>query len=195
MEESVLAAAIGARVRQERHGHGWTLDQLAAMSGVSRRMIISVEQGEANPSVATLLKLSDALGIGLPSLVQPPEPTPVRVTRAGQAPALWTSPAGGRASLVAGTTPPDVVELWDWNLGPGDEYRSEPHSTGTLELLRVLQGELTVEAGDQTLTLQPGDAATFPADVVHGYLNPTATPVQFVLTVFEPGVGAQKGSR
>ena len=73
MDESGLAVAIGKRVRQERQARNWTLDHLTQVSGVSRRMIISVEQGEANPSVATLLKLSDALGIGLPALVEPPD--------------------------------------------------------------------------------------------------------------------------
>lgn len=189
MDEETLAAAIGARVRQERQGHGWTLDHLAAASGVSRRMIVSVEQGEANPSVATLLKLSDALGIGLPSLVEPPSPTPVRLTRDGEAPALWTSPAGGRATLVAGTQPPDVVELWDWRLGPGDEYRSEPHSAGTRELLQVVRGRLRLEVEDQVFDLRTGDAVTFGGDVPHGYLNPYRTPTRFALSVFEPGVG------
>jgi transcriptional regulator with XRE-family HTH domain len=30
-------------------------------------MAINVEQGSANPSVGTLLKISDALGVGLPA--------------------------------------------------------------------------------------------------------------------------------
>ena len=64
--------AIGARVRQERQSRRWTLDQLAEAAGVSRRMLVNVEQGTANPSVGTLLRLSDALGIGLPALVEPP---------------------------------------------------------------------------------------------------------------------------
>ena len=71
---SALAVAFGSRVRQERQSRGWTLDQLAEAAGVSRRMVVNVEQGAANPSVGTLLRISDALGIGLPALVAPPEP-------------------------------------------------------------------------------------------------------------------------
>ena len=66
---SALASAIGARVKQERQSRRWTLDQLAAAAGVSRRMLVNVEHGAANPSVGTLLRLSDALGVGLPALV------------------------------------------------------------------------------------------------------------------------------
>jgi DNA-binding MarR family transcriptional regulator/DNA-binding XRE family transcriptional regulator len=64
-----LALAIGVRVKQERQERRWTLDQLAEAAGVSRRMVVNVERGATNPSVGTLLKLGDALGVGLPALV------------------------------------------------------------------------------------------------------------------------------
>src|ERR1700739_1968946 len=130
---SALALAIGVRVRDERQSRHWTLDQLAAAAGVSRRMVVNVEQGAANPSVGTLLRISDALGVGLPALVERPTAQPVNVTRDGDGAVLWPSESGGRGVLVAGTAPPDVVELWDWTLGPGDRHRSEPHSPGTKE--------------------------------------------------------------
>ncbi|MGV0806434.1 helix-turn-helix domain-containing protein [Mycolicibacterium setense] len=190
-----LATAIGARVKQERAARGWTLDQLAAAASVSRRMVISVEHGEVNPSVGTLLRLSDALGVGLPALVEPPETRPVKVTRAGEGAQLWSGAAGGRGVLVAGTTPPDVVELWDWSLGPGDRHASEAHAAGTEELIHVLEGAISVEVDDEVITLQAGDALSFPGDVEHGYANPHDAPARFALTVFEPGVGAAQRSR
>ena len=113
-----VARAIGGRVRHGRNSRGWTLDQLAERSGVSRRMLVSIEQGAANPSIATLLLISDALGIGLPALVELDDQPGLRVNRAGTAPVLWRGKLGGRAVLVAGTEPPDVTELWDWTLGP-----------------------------------------------------------------------------
>ena len=93
---------------------GYTLDQLAGAAGVSRRMVVNVEQGAANPSVGTLLRISDALGVGLPSLVEQPQPKPVRVTRRGEGAVLWSGESGGRGVLVAGTEPPEVVELWEY---------------------------------------------------------------------------------
>jgi transcriptional regulator with XRE-family HTH domain len=188
---ATLALAIGGRVRQERQSRHWTLDHLAKTAGVSRRMVINVEQGTANPSVGTLLRISDALGIGLPALVESPQPKPVKVTRHGEGAALWSSESGGRGVLVAGTEPPDVVELWDWTLEPGDHHRSEAHTPGTQELLLVQQGTLTVEVADQVITLHAGDALAFPGDVTHSYANPVTQPARFSLAVFEPGVGAR----
>src|SRR3954464_5151110 len=192
MEETTaaLALAIGARVRQERQARHWTLDRLAEAAAVSRRMVVNVEQGAANPSVGTLLRLSDALGVGLPALVAPPEPTRLRVTRRGEGATLWSSEAGGRGVLVAGTEPPDVVELWDWTLGPGDQHVSEAHTTGTKELVHVQQGSIEVDVAGQSWSLDAGDAAAFPGDVAHSYRNAGTEPSRFSLAVFEPGVGS-----
>ena len=187
---SALAAAIGSRVRQERQSRGWTLDQLAEAAGVSRRMVVNVEQGAANPSVGTLLRISDALGIGLPALVDSPQPRPVTVTRSGNGAALWSSASGGRGVLVAGTESPDVVELWDWTLTPGDRHESEAHAAGTKELLQVRGGSVTVVVADETFVLEAGDAVSFPGDVEHSYANPANEPATFSLAVFEPGVGS-----
>jgi transcriptional regulator with XRE-family HTH domain len=193
-EPAALAIAIGARVRTERTALGWTLDQLASAAGVSRRMLVNVEHGDANPSVATLLKISDALGVGLPALVEPPRPSSVRVTRAGEGAALWTSEAGGRGVLVAGTDPPDVVELWDWTLAPGDRHESEAHAPGTVELLQVLGGTIMVDIAGEAIALDTGDAVTFASDVPHAYANTGTEPARFSLAVFEPGVGATSRS-
>ena len=182
---------IGARVRQHRTAHGWTLDDLADRSGVSRRLLITIEHGEGNPSIATLLRISDALGVGLPLLVDVERPHAVTVTAAGTAPTLWRGPLGGQALLVAGTEPPDVVELWDWTLQPGEAHDTEAHSAGTRELLLVLDGEVELRVGERTERLGAGDSVAFTGDVPHGYATPAdaATPARFALTVFQPRVG------
>ena len=183
-----LSKAIGARIRAERQHRRWTLDHLAELSGVSRRLLINVEQGAANPGLGTLLRLSDSLGIGLPALVELPAPAAVRVTRQGEGAALWRSDAGGAGVLVAGTEPPDVLELWDWTLAPGDQHSSEAHSRGTKELVQVQEGMLTVHVGDDAVVLEVGDAVAFPGDVAHSYVNAGAVNARFSLAVFEPGV-------
>lgn len=193
-DTSALASAIGVRVRQERQARQWTLDRLAQAAGVSRRMVVNVEQAVANPSVGTLLRISDALGVGLPALVEPPEPMRVKVTRHGEGAALWTGESGGRGVLVAGTGPPDVLELWDWTLAPGEHHVSEAHTSGTQELMQVQEGTVAVESADQAVTLEAGDAAAFPGDVQHSYSNPGKQPARFCLAVFEPAVGSTSRS-
>jgi len=157
-------------------------------------MLVSIEQGTANPSIATLLLISDALGIGLPALVELDDQPGLRVNRAGTAPVLWRGKLGGRAVLVAGTEPPDVTELWDWTLGPGESHSSPAHAVGTRELLLVLDGQIELTVSQHADVLATGDSASFAGDLPHGYANSSAAQAaRFALTVFEPGVGP--GSR
>lgn len=192
-EAAALGVLIGERVRSERKRRTWTLDELAQRSGVSRRMLVTIEQGGTNPSIATLLRLSDALGVGLPALVAPGPTTSVTVNRKADRKALWSSEAGGAAYLTAGTAAPEVLELWDWHLGPGDEYRGEAHTPGTRELLSVLKGTVRLTVAGQSWDLRTGDAASFAGDVPHAYANPGAAGARFALTVYEPpGRGAEQ---
>ncbi len=187
-----LVSLIGERVRARRHARGWTLDELAERSGVSRRMLVNVEQGVTNASIATLLRLAEALAIGLPSLVAPNDgATPFEVNRAGTRPPLWTGDHGGQALLTAGVAAPDVVELWDWTLAPGDAHASEPHVAGTRELLAVIEGEVVLSVAGEEVVLRAGDAVSFPGDAVRGYRNDGATAARFALTVHEPAVGTE----
>jgi quercetin dioxygenase-like cupin family protein len=153
-------------------------------------MLVNVEQGATNPSVGTLLRISGALGIGLPALVELPRPRPVKVTRRGKGAVLWSSDAGGRGVLVAGTETPDVVELWDWTMAPGDAHGSEAHSPGTKELLQVQKGSISVVVDGEAFVLAAGDAVSFPGDVEHSYGAVGEEPARFSLAVVEPGVGS-----
>lgn len=188
---AAISRTIGRRVRATRAELGWTLDQLAARSGVSRRMLINVEQGVTNPSIATLLRLSDALGIGLPALVDTGDGGAERVVvhRDGEIAPMWTSDTGGSAVMVAGTTPPDVSELWDWRLGPGDDYRSESHRAGTRELMHVLTGAVLLVVAGSEHKLRAGDSASFDGGLPHSYRNASGTrAARFSLAVYEPGL-------
>jgi quercetin dioxygenase-like cupin family protein len=156
-------------------------------------MLVNVEKGDANPSVGTLLKISDALEVALPVLVEPPQPAALKITRRVDGSVLWRGEAGGSGTLVAGSGPPDIVELWDWSLESGDRHDSTPHPAGTQELLHVIHGELTVELAEQVLSLDEGDALAFSADISHSYLNEAADVTRFSMAVFVPGRPGELG--
>lgn len=185
-----LSTLIGGRVRAARTERAWTLDDLAERSGVSRRMVVNVEQGVSNASIATLLRLSTALGISLASLVDMSEPVvALSVRRKDEHHVLWEGERGGRGLLVASTDAPDVVELWDWTLGPRETYVSEEHSAGTRELLHVLTGSVTITVADESVMLSAGDAVWFAGDRPHTYANGGKRTSRFSLSVYQPGVG------
>ena len=53
-EPDDVNAAVACSVRGHRTRLAWTLDDLAARSGVSKGMLSQVEQARTNPSVATI---------------------------------------------------------------------------------------------------------------------------------------------
>ena len=96
---------------------------------------------------------------------------------------------------MAGTQPPDVTELWDWTLGPGESHASPAHAAGTRELLLVLDGQVEVRVGPHAEVLATGDSASFAGDLPHGYVNADPQVARFALTVFEPGVSRDHDRR
>ena len=55
-----LTQSLARNLKRWRGERGFTLDALAARAGVSRGMIIQIEQARTNPSVGTTVKLADA---------------------------------------------------------------------------------------------------------------------------------------
>lgn len=64
--------ALGARIKELRARKGWTLDQLSQDLGVSKGFLSQLENGKANPSGATLLKLSQCLETSVDFLLKGP---------------------------------------------------------------------------------------------------------------------------
>lgn len=183
----MLAAAIGRNVRRLRRRRDLTLDLLAERAGLSKGTVIGVEQARGNPSIATLCNLADALGVGVATLIDPGQDPQVRVKRRADTPALWTSAHGSRALFLLGTDPPDIVELWDWHLAPGDAFDGDAHPVGTVEVLHVLDGTLRVMVGDVSHELEVGDTILFDAVAAHRYANAGTDDCRFVMSVVQPG--------
>lgn len=177
-----VTAAIARNLRGLRTRRGFTLDALAARSGVSRGMLIQIEQARTNPSIATMVRVSDALGVSVARLVEADTTPAIRVVRGTQAVRLWEGTPGSSGTLLVGTEPP-VAELWDWRIAPGDAYDGEPHQPGTRELLYVLDGELTLTLGTERVSAAAGDVVSFTAEHDHRYANEADAPLRFLLAV------------
>jgi transcriptional regulator with XRE-family HTH domain len=182
-----IASLVGANARRLRTDRGWSLDALAARSGVSKGMLVQIEQARTNPSLGTLCRLAEALSVSVAALIETTEAPTVWVVEPGEGTALWTSDAGGAGKLLAGSDEREHVEFWHWELRPGDEHRAEHgHVAGTLELLYVLAGELVLTVDSDDHHLVAGSAVSFRADRRHGYRNDADRPCEFAMVVLQP---------
>ncbi|MFJ6215610.1 helix-turn-helix domain-containing protein [Streptomyces sp. NPDC092296] len=183
-----VSQALARNLKRLRADRGHTLDALAARSGVSRGMIVQIEQARTNPSVGTVVRLADALGVSIARLLDYAEGTAVRLVPAEQAVQLWTTPAGSTGTLLAGVEAPGPLELWSWRIEPGEGYASDRHPPGTVELVRVDEGELTLTVDGQDHTVPTGTTASFDAALPHGYRNTADRPLRLTMVVSVPPV-------
>lgn len=184
-DQTMIGEAVARTVRSLRAGRGWSLDHLAGRAGVSKGVLVALEQGRSNPNLGTLIRISEALGVPLTRLVQVDEEPAVRVFPPDRQVVLWRGPDGGAGVLLAGSEARPSVELWRWELRPGEPRHSDPHSPGTREIVHVEEGVLTLTVDGRPYSVQAGSAAVFAGDRPHSYSNEGTAVCRFVLTVLD----------
>jgi transcriptional regulator with XRE-family HTH domain len=183
---AALTTAVAGHVRTLRTARGWSLDELAGRSGVSKGMVVQIEGARTNPSVGTLVRIADAFGVTVARLLEPAEERAVHISSADDAPQLWRGAQGGFGRLLRGTNDPNFVELWEWHFAPGERHASADHTPGTREVLHVLAGTLTVTVDGTDHDVSQGQTIDFRADRPHTYHNQTKTSVRTVMVVAVP---------
>ena len=183
--ENEVSLRTGRAVKQQREAAGLSLRTLAARSGVSSSMISDIERGAKSPTVTTVARLAQALGVSAAALVDGgtgPAPR-IRVLRRGEGaggehPARWDSlgPAspGSRIDFVRYQIPPSTV------LGP-----ATAHAPGTVEHMHVATGTVRVTVGDETAELSAGDSCSCRTDAPHGVENPDPSAEALIYLIVE----------
>lgn len=186
-EETAIVAAVAQRLADIRKDRGLSFDKLARLSGVSKGTLVQIEQQRANPNIATLCRMAVALDVSVADLIAPAsDAAPVKVVAPQDHRTLWTGPKGGRAVLMAGSTGPDMINLWHWTLMPGEAFAADTHSIGTREVINVIEGVLTLTVGGEAHSVSQGATAIAHTDRAHSYANDSDRPLRFSMVVHEP---------
>lgn len=182
-----LSQVVCERVRSLRKSKGWTLEQLASLSGVSRSMLSQIERQAANPTLGVAFRIAQAFGMTLGDLVQSPQPGPrIDVIRASDRGSLFRDDEQCRIRTLSPLHLEKEVEFYELTLKPGGSLISTPHVAGTREFLAIETGAARVTSAAETVQLQPGDSAHYPADVPHRIDNLADGPaVAFLVVIYE----------
>jgi transcriptional regulator with XRE-family HTH domain len=180
-----VMSAVAGTVRGLRHSRGLSADQLAARAGVSKGALVALENATANPNLATLVRIADALGVSLSTLVEQSPARQVVIRDAAAVEPLWRGAGGGTARLLLTTPTAAPVELWRWHLGPGEVYDSHPHPAGFVETVTVIGGRAVITVDGTEHPVGDGMTATFAADVSHSYQGGPAG-AELLMTVHLP---------
>jgi transcriptional regulator with XRE-family HTH domain len=185
-EPTDLAGTLARTLQSLRAERGWSLDQLALRSGVSKGVLVALEQGRSNPNLATLARIGDAFGVPVTRLVDVPDEPAVRITSPDQARVLWRGPAGGTGTIIAATEPPWAVELWRWVLHPGERFGGDAHAPASKEMTWVESGTVTLTVAGRGHQVGAGQCARFPGSLPHSYANDGAEPALLTMIFVVP---------
>jgi transcriptional regulator with XRE-family HTH domain len=163
---------LGRRVKKLRTDRGWSLDNLAQASGVSRSMLSEIEREKANPTLAVTFRISSAFAMTIAELIESSEKqAAIQVTRASDRGQVYRSDKNCQIRTLSPLNLEKDVEFYEVTLRPGGELRSTPHYEGTREFLTVESGNVRVESAGDSVELTRGDSATYRADVPHAIVN------------------------
>jgi transcriptional regulator with XRE-family HTH domain len=178
-----ITTAVARTLQSLRADRGWSLDQLAARSGVSKGVLVALEQGRSNPNLATLARIGDAFGVPVTLLVDVGGEPAVRISSPDDSRVLWRGPSGGTGVILGATDPPWAVELWRWEVMPGESFGGDAHPPATREMASVEAGSLTLTVAGERHTVNAGQCARFPASRPHRYSNEGDEPARFTMVV------------
>ncbi len=178
-----LGAIIAERVREYRHSHGWTVGVLAKESGLSKGMLSKIENAQSSPSLATLARLSEALGVPVTAFFRglSEEHDLVYVKAGGGLDIQHKGSGPGHRYQMLGTmrAPYDSLEPMLVTLTERTEVFPLYQHAGT-ELLFMITGKMEYCYGDSRYLLEPGDAIQFVGEVLHGPGELITLPIQFL---------------
>ncbi|MFB6674043.1 helix-turn-helix domain-containing protein [Streptomyces sp. NPDC056390] len=177
---------LAHNVRAARTRAGLSLDELGRRAKVSKGALVGLEKAQGNPNFATLVRLADTLGISVSALMEGAAEGRVRVVTAGAVTPLWTGERGSEARLMLTTSSPAPVEVWRWQLAPGDEYPSHPHQAGVVETVSVTVGEMILEVDGTEHPVEAGQTATFDGNAPHTYRGSGTETCHLIMTVHLP---------
>ena len=183
LSDHQTAQHLGRNVATLREARGQTQQQISRAAGLPRATWANLESGTANPTLAVLIKVAEALQVRLEELIEPPR----RVGRLYRAAAL---PSRTRGLVTIRKLLPETLaglEIERMHLPARAAMAGVPHTAGTREYLTCERGRIELSAGGESFTLEPGDVVVFRGDQKHGYRNlGTSEAIAYSVVAFAP---------
>ena len=182
---------IGSKVRELRQTKNYTLQDLVTKTGISKSVLIEIESGDVVPPVATLLKLSKALNVGMAYFFEDePVSEKISVTRSGERIRLERRPHHheGEVDYIYETLEskklnkhmePLLVEFRPMDISDMVFVNHEGE-----EFLYVLEETLEFRTDDRMEVLNPGDTIYFESDINHSFRSLSDKPAKAIVVVW-----------
>lgn len=186
-EAGAKVSSLGTKLRDLRRSRGMKMKDVAAASELTESFISQVERDSVNPSVASLLRITAALGVHIADLFDRPVAANGRVVRRSERSRLFYPGFATWDGLLSPNLQGKLQVTWgetDPGGSSGDEFYTHP---GDEECIVVIKGTLEVWVGDERHVLRAGDAITFESRTPHRWKNIGRGRMTAVWIVTPPG--------
>jgi transcriptional regulator with XRE-family HTH domain len=174
--------AVGAHVRELRLAAKISLRTLAARTEFSPSFISQLENGLVSPSIHSMQKIAEALGVTLGEFFAAASHgtagTIVRVKERESILSSWSQAA------VESLVPPEVrapLEAMLMTLEPGGRSGKHPYPRAHAEFAFVLEGRVHLTLGPETHQLAKGDSVSILPRELRVWANDGEQPVRVLI--------------
>jgi len=176
---------IGEKLKSIRSARALSLDDAAALTGVSKPMLGQIERGQSIPTVTTLWKIATGLKTPLSFFLEEQQ-AEYTVVSPDRARAILGDSGKMRAYPLFTYDPVRSVETFYIEFDPGCRHSSDKHNDGVEEYIFVLRGALRLILGGKTVDVSEKQAVRFRADLPHAYQNLSENVCAVYNTIFYP---------
>lgn len=165
---------LGERVRALRRERGLPQRQLAEKAELTPSLVSQIESGRLTPSLNTLRRLADALGVAVGALFDGQPAGSVVITRRKDCPVVSFDGSSERwtvlgAGLFQGKIRGVISTLPGKSRGVAtDKVVIKP---GQMKLFYVLDGKVALHYNGERHALETGDSALLDGGAPHGWEN------------------------
>jgi transcriptional regulator with XRE-family HTH domain len=163
---------LGMTIRRLRESRQLSLKEVAARSGLTQSFLSQVERNLTSPSVASLRKVAQALGVPLAALFQGPTTPEDHVVRRSERRQLVHPTRQWRDYLLTPNLTGKlqvILSVIEPGCGSGDEPYAHDSDE---ECVVILRGRLEFWVGSDWYLLEEGDSIVFESRIPHRNRNP-----------------------
>lgn len=187
-QREATSVDVGARLRELREARNVSMRTLATKSGLSANALSMIERGKTSPSVSTLYKLADAMGVSITAFFGP-ESDKKQVVFIKSDERSRMAFTRGVFEALGGEQFVGRVEPFMLTLESG--AASGPHfiTHAGHEFVFCLRGELGYQVEKELFHLSPGDSLLFASQLKHKWRNAgkTVTNALIIISGFAEG--------
>ena len=187
-QSDAISVDVGTRLKELREARGVSMRALATKSGLSANALSMIERGKTSPSVSTLYKLADALGVSITAFFgvgdEKQQVIFLKSDERTRIPFVRGVFEGLGGEKFVGRVEPFVLTL---ESGANSGLHAMAHSGH--EFVFCLRGELEYAVEKNIYLITPGDSLLFAAHLRHKWKNPgrTVANALIVLSGFAEG--------